>query len=77
MYSYLCRQCPDCKTEYVLGRVPNPGSGDSNSTIGSRVNNTCPNCQTLFLPENYYVVQSVNPIEERPTGQAAASGSLE
>jgi hypothetical protein len=62
MFAYLCRKCRFCSSEFILEQMEDPGSGQSDSPPSRVVSNCCPACQSPFLPENYYVLQSSGPL---------------
>jgi hypothetical protein len=62
MFAYLCRRCDFCNSEFILEQMENPGSGHSGSPGDAVVSNTCPSCRTIFSAENYFVLQSAEPL---------------
>ena len=62
MFAHLCRRCGCCHSEFILEQMEDPGSGNSGSADDALVSNTCPSCQTPFLAENYFVLQSAEPL---------------
>ena len=62
MFAYLCRRCGFCSSEFILEQMEDPGSRQSGSPSGRFVSNTCPNCRSLFLRENYFVLQGAEPL---------------
>jgi hypothetical protein len=62
MYTYTCCRCTNCSAQIVLEdraesetmihRPPRPRSGSE----------VCPYCHAVFVPENYYVKDSVSPL---------------
>jgi hypothetical protein len=42
--------------------MEDPGSGNSGSAEDTLVSNTCPSCRTPFSAENYFVLQSAEPL---------------
>jgi hypothetical protein len=42
--------------------MEDPGSGNSGAADDTLVSNTCPSCRTPFLAENYFVLQSAEPL---------------
>jgi hypothetical protein len=62
MFAYLCRRCDYCNSEFILEQMEDPGSGNSGSADDPLISNTCPGCRTLFSAENYFVLQSAEPL---------------
>ncbi len=62
MFAYLCRKCGSCGSEFILEQMEDPGSGQSDSASSPFVSNICPSCRSLFSPENYFVLQSAEPL---------------
>lgn len=62
MFAYLCRKCGACGSEFVLEYLEDPGSGRGGSNSERSLENTCPSCRALFVPESYFVLQSAEPL---------------
>jgi hypothetical protein len=62
MFAYLCRKCGTCNSEFILEQMEDPGSGQSGSASSPLLSNACPSCRSLFSAENYFVLQSVEPL---------------
>jgi hypothetical protein len=62
MFAYLCRRCGACGSEFILEQMEDPGSGRGGSSGERALGNTCPTCRSLFVPENYFVLQSAEPL---------------
>jgi len=65
MFAYLCRRCRGCGSEFILEQMEDPGSGrgGSGGSGGERsLENACPSCRSLFVPESYFVLQSAEPL---------------
>lgn len=62
MFAYLCRRCGVCGSEFILEQMEDPGSGRGGSNGEKWVENTCPSCRALFVPESYFVLQSAEPL---------------
>jgi hypothetical protein len=65
MFAYLCRRCEYCNSEFILEQMEDPGSGNSGSPGDMLVSNSCPSCRTLFSAENYFVLQSAEPLMQQ------------
>lgn len=65
MFAYLCRKCSFCESEFILEQMEDPGSGHSGSPSDPLVTNTCPSCRSLFSADNYFVLQSAEPLMQR------------
>ena len=77
MFAYLCRQCRGCSSEFILEQMEDPGSGQS-SPSAIEVSNRCPACRSLFLPENYFVLHSAEPLTVAPVsgGRVESDGPV-
>ena len=64
MFAYLCRRCDYGNSEFILEQMEDPGSGHSGSTGDPHISNACPSCRTLFSAENYFVLQSAEPLTQ-------------
>lgn len=62
MFAYLCRKCGCCSSEFILEQMEDPGSGQSGSPGTPFINNICPSCRSFFSAENYFVLQSAEPL---------------
>lgn len=62
MFAYLCRRCGACGSEFILEQMEDPGSGRGGSSGDTWMENTCPSCRSLFVPESYFVLQSAEPL---------------
>ena len=63
MFAYLCRRCGACGSEFILEQMEDPGSGRGGSGSSEKsLENTCPSCRSLFVPESYFVLQSAEPL---------------
>lgn len=65
MFAYLCRKCGACSSEFILEQMEDPGSGQDGSPSAPFVENICPNCQSAFVPDSYFVLQSAEPLMQR------------
>ena len=65
MFAYLCRKCGACSSEFILEQMEDPGSGQGGSPSTESVENICPNCQSAFVPDSYFVLQSAEPLMQR------------
>jgi hypothetical protein len=61
MYTYVCCRCTNCTAQIVLEnredpnllhRPPRPRAGRE----------ACPYCRTVFVPQSYYIKESVAPL---------------
>lgn len=63
MFAYLCRRCNYCNSEFILEQMEDPGTGQTGFPGGDPViSNACPSCRTLFSADNYFVLQSAEPL---------------
>ena len=67
MFAYLCRRCGVCGSEFILEQMEDPGSGRCGSSGDKSLENTCPSCRSLFVPESYFVLQSAEPLTQALT----------
>ena len=62
MFAYLCRKCGFCRSEFILEQMEDPGSGHDGSPSDPLLSNVCPSCRSPFAAENYFVLQSAEPL---------------
>ena len=62
MFAYLCRRCGACGSEFILEQMEDPGSGRGGSSGEKSLENACPSCRSVFVPESYFVLQSAEPL---------------
>ena len=66
MYTYVCCRCKNCTAQIVLeDRVGSDSTSLHRPPRPRAGREACPYCRTVFVPENYYVVESGSPLLQR------------
>ena len=59
MPSFLCCRCPKCSAKIVLDQMPGLGPFSVDHATKDRTGReACSYCREIFVPENYYIVET-------------------